>query len=169
VTPDIDDEKQRLRAEAKRRRAAAAAAAGGAGAALCRRLISALDDGSIPLAPGAAVSAYWPKGDELDPRPAMAALAARGHPIGLPVVAGRGAPLMFRRWAPGDRLEPAGFGLSEPAGAAARASATAAASTTGPWPGSATRAARSPWASPMPARRCPPCPRVPATGRSTGS
>jgi 5-formyltetrahydrofolate cyclo-ligase len=116
VTPDIDDEKQRLRAEAKRRRAAAAAAAGGAGAALCRRLISALDDGSIPLAPGAAVSAYWPKGDELDPRPAMAALAARGHPIGLPVVAGRGAPLMFRRWAPGDRLEPAGFGLSEPAG-----------------------------------------------------
>jgi 5-formyltetrahydrofolate cyclo-ligase len=116
VTPDIDDEKRRLRAEAKERRAAAAAAAGGAGAALCRHLIALLDARTIDLPPGAAVSAYWPKGDELDPRPAMEALAARGHPIGLPVVVGRGAPLVFRRWAPGDRLEPAGFGLREPAG-----------------------------------------------------
>jgi 5-formyltetrahydrofolate cyclo-ligase len=116
VTPDIDDEKRRLRAEAKRRRAAAAAAAPGAGEALCRRLIAALDQGTMALARGAAVSAYWPKGDELDPRPAMSALVARGHPIGLPVVAAQAAPLVFRRWAPGDRLEPAGFGLYEPAG-----------------------------------------------------
>ena len=113
VTPDIDDEKMRLRAEAKRRRAAASSS--GAGEALCRRLIAVLDRGTIPLAPGAAVSAYWPKGDELDPRPAMAALVARGHPIGLPVVVAKGAPLVFRRWAPGDRLETAGFGLYEPA------------------------------------------------------
>jgi 5-formyltetrahydrofolate cyclo-ligase len=115
VNPDIDDEKKRLRAEAKRRRAAAAAAASGVGEALCRHLIAALDQGTIPLAQGAAVSAYWPKGDELDPRPAMAALVARGHPIGLPVVVAQAAPLVFRRWAPGDRLEPAGFGLRVPA------------------------------------------------------
>ena len=45
----------------------------------------------------------------------MAALAARGHPIGLPVVVAPGAPLAFRSWRDGDALAPAGFGLYEPA------------------------------------------------------
>ncbi len=106
--------KQRLRAEAKRRRAAAAAAAPEAGEALARRLLEAFEAGEIPLAAGARVSAYWPVGDELDCRPVMQALAERGHEIGLPVVTARATPLTFRRWRPGDRLEPAGFGLQVP-------------------------------------------------------
>ena len=115
MATDLDDIKRRLRAEAKGRRATAAGAAPGAGEAVRRRLFEALDGGAIKLQAGAAVSAYWPKGDELDPRPTMAALTARGNPIGLPVVVARGAPLAFRRWTPGDELAPAGFGLREPA------------------------------------------------------
>jgi 5-formyltetrahydrofolate cyclo-ligase len=114
LTADVDELKRRLRAEAKERRALAAEAAAEAGEAVAWRLIEALKVGAIRLEAGAPVSGYWPKGDELDPRPAMAALAARGHPIGLPVVVAPDAPLAFRRWQPGDGLERAGFGLHEP-------------------------------------------------------
>lgn len=64
---------------------------------------------------GVAVSGFWPIGDEFDPRPLMEALAAKGHRLCLPVVVGKGRPLAFRAWAPGDPLERAGFGLSVPA------------------------------------------------------
>ena len=37
----------------------------------------------------------------------------------MPAVVGRGRPLVFRRWRPGDTLIEAGFGLHEPAGSAA--------------------------------------------------
>ena len=108
----LHDEKRRLRAEAKRQRAAAA------DPVACRRLCACLGEAiaerRIVLAPGASVSAYWPKGDEVDLRPAMTALSGQAHPIGLPVVTGLGAPLLFRLWAPGDRLVEAGFGLMEP-------------------------------------------------------
>ncbi len=115
MTTDLHELKRRLRSEAKRRRAEAAAGASTAGAAVARRLTELLESGVVRLKAGAAVSGYWPKGDELDPRPAMAALAARGHPLGLPVVVAPGAPLAFRAWRKGDDLTPAGFGLHEPA------------------------------------------------------
>ena len=106
----LDEEKRRLRPQAKQQRARAAATAGDAAAKVAAR---ALEDGRLPA--GHTVSAYWPKGDELDPRPLMAALDALDHEIGLPVVVRPGAPLLFRRWRPGDDLEPAGYGLREPA------------------------------------------------------
>jgi len=46
------------------------------------------------------------------------ALDRRGHPIALPVVRGRGQPLVFRRWQPEDTLEARPMGLSEPSPAA---------------------------------------------------
>lgn len=49
-------------------------------------------------APGAAISGYWPLGDEIDPRPLLTALRLRGCAIGLPVTGPKGAPLIFRRW-----------------------------------------------------------------------
>jgi 5-formyltetrahydrofolate cyclo-ligase len=67
---------------------------------------------------GRTVSGYWPLAEELDPRPLMLALEARGHALALPVVVRRGEPLAFRRWRSGDALVPAGFGLSVPAPAA---------------------------------------------------
>jgi len=110
MTTTLDEDKGRLRADAKRRRAAAAAEAGEEAAdAVCRNLLAA-----VTLPAGAVVSAYWPMASELDPRPLMAALAGAGHPIVLPVVLGRDRPLAFRAWSPGDALEPAGFGTQVP-------------------------------------------------------
>jgi len=58
--------------------------------------------GSFP--PGGAVSAFHPTGEEIDVLPALAWFAAQGHPTALPVVPGRGKPLRFRAWKPGDPL-----------------------------------------------------------------
>jgi 5-formyltetrahydrofolate cyclo-ligase len=64
---------------------------------------------------GAIIAGYWPMGDEMDPRPLMLALAARGHALALPVTPPRGQPLGFRAWAPGEGLRPGPMGTSEPA------------------------------------------------------
>ncbi|MGF1628497.1 MAG: 5-formyltetrahydrofolate cyclo-ligase [Kiloniellaceae bacterium] len=113
----IQDAKRRLRAAARTARAAAAAADRAAGspaaAALRDRVLAA-----VPLVPGKVVSAYWPIGEEIDPRPLMAALAARGLLLALPALRGAGQPLDFRAWRPGDALQPAGFGTQEPLAAA---------------------------------------------------
>jgi 5-formyltetrahydrofolate cyclo-ligase len=67
-----------------------------------------------PLEPAWPVSGFWPIGEEIDVKPLLAELDRQGHPIGLPVVIKRGAPLRFRRWRPGDRLTTTHFGLSVP-------------------------------------------------------
>lgn len=102
--------KEELRAEAKAARARIAPEAASAAARAVRDRVLAAK--LVP--PGAVVSGFWPIGDEFDPRPLMEALAAAGHRLCLPVVVGRGRPLAFRAWAPGDPLERAGFGLSVP-------------------------------------------------------
>lgn len=105
-------------AEAKRAlRAAAARARDAAHAALVATAGAALRDkfmATIAAPEGVVVSGYWPIGSEIDPRPVLAQLHARGHVCGLPVVEGRGKPLLFRRWRPGEALVPARFGLSVP-------------------------------------------------------
>lgn len=67
------------------------------------------------LAPGAIVAGYAPIRSELDPYPLMHALQARGAALALPVVTGRGKPLLFRRWTFGDPLVAGHFGILEPA------------------------------------------------------
>jgi 5-formyltetrahydrofolate cyclo-ligase len=52
---------------------------------------------------GRALSGYMPMRGEIDPLPAMAAAAAHG-PVAVPVIQGRGLPLLFRRWTPGCAL-----------------------------------------------------------------
>ncbi len=89
-----------------RRKAAFAADAGGR---LAARFLAA-----HRLPPGTAVSAYWPMGSELDPRPLLHRLDADGQICLLPVVVGRGQPLLFRRWRPGSRLLEAGFKVMTP-------------------------------------------------------
>lgn len=59
--------------------------------------------------PGARVALYAPLRGELDCVPLALMLSRAGHPLALPVVTARNAPLRFRRWMPGDALE-AGFG-----------------------------------------------------------
>jgi 5-formyltetrahydrofolate cyclo-ligase len=58
---------------------------------------------------------YWPIRGEADPLPLLAKLAAAGLPTALPVTAGRGKPLLFRCWNPGDPLVDGPLGLREPA------------------------------------------------------
>lgn len=67
------------------------------------------------IAAGARVSAYLAIGSELDPAPLMAALAAKGCVGLMPVVVGRGQPLLFRRWRAGDALVPGPLGTRMPA------------------------------------------------------
>ena len=100
--PDLVAAKAEVRAAAIRRRADADPALG---SALAQHL---LDAWSPPA--GAAVAGFWPIRDEIDIRPLLHALAARGHPIGLPVTPRRGLPLSFRRWTPGAHLLPGRFG-----------------------------------------------------------
>jgi 5-formyltetrahydrofolate cyclo-ligase len=111
ATDGAIDAKRALRAEARARRRAAAAALppAQAGAAAAENFF-----GAIPVPAGAVVSGYWPMADEMDPRPILHRLAAAGHVIGLPVVIGRGAPLVFRRWHPGTDLVAGTFGVMTP-------------------------------------------------------
>lgn len=109
MTTTLDEDKAALRKIAGRRRKAAAAAAQDAAAGLKRQF-----ERLPPPASGIAVSGYWPIGSEIDPRPILESFVGQGHKVGLPVVIGQGQPLLFRQWRPGDRLEPAGFGLQEP-------------------------------------------------------
>jgi 5-formyltetrahydrofolate cyclo-ligase len=106
----IADAKHALRKEARARRLTLQRAAGeGAGALAAEHFIRALT-----LAEGAVVSGYWPVGDEFDTRPLLERLHRSGHPCCLPVVAGKGKPLAFRRWEPGDALVPAALGIPVP-------------------------------------------------------
>jgi 5-formyltetrahydrofolate cyclo-ligase len=59
-----------------------------------------------------SVSGFWPIRSEIDVKPLLEALHARGQTICLPVLA-RPA-MVFRVWRPGDELVRRGFGLSEP-------------------------------------------------------
>ena len=71
------------------------------------------------LPPGDPVALYAAVGSELDPAPLARAMLAAGRTLCLPVAIERGAPLIFRRWSPGEPLEmdvagcPAPLPLSE--------------------------------------------------------
>jgi len=67
-----------------------------------------------PFALPATVSGFWPIKDEIDIRPLMIELVNAGCQLALPVVQGRGLPLVFRAWRPGDGLEAGVFGTLQP-------------------------------------------------------
>ena len=61
------------------------------------------------------VSGFIPLKSEIDVRPLMRKLAEMGAKLALPVVVGRGEPLVMRAWAFGAPLKGGGWGISEPA------------------------------------------------------
>lgn len=67
----------------------------------------------------ATVAGYMPIGDELDPRPAMAALAASGYLVCVPVVEARGRPLAFHLWTPDAATAPGTYRIAVPVAAEA--------------------------------------------------
>jgi len=70
---------------------------------------------AIGAAAGLTVGIYWPFRGELDLRPLMAELIAAGGRIALPMVVAKGAPLVFRSWAPGEKLEKGVWNIPVPA------------------------------------------------------
>ncbi len=113
MTPDskisLQEEKKALRKALRTRRASAAAQTGLAG----ERLSGALS-ATLSLSETAMVAGYLPIGDEIDVLPALAAWRASGHGIAMPVVVGRGQPLQFRQWRPGDALADGPLGTKHP-------------------------------------------------------
>jgi len=87
-----------------------------------RKRLSGLDvtvafrvaDHAEDLPPAAVVAVYRAIGTELDAAPLAAALVAAGRELCLPVVVEPDAPMIFRRWAPGEPLEPDLVGVPAP-------------------------------------------------------
>jgi 5-formyltetrahydrofolate cyclo-ligase len=73
----------------------------------------------IALPQAAIIGGYVRFRSEIDPAPLMAWLAAHGARLALPRIEGE-AGLVFRAYAPGDRLEKSQFGVLEPRAAAQR-------------------------------------------------
>jgi len=105
----IQESKATLRREAMARRDALPADArkAAAGAIAAREF-------PLVVAPGTIVSGFMPLKSEINPLPLMQKLAQAGAQLALPVVAGRGKPLIMRAWRPGEELAAGVWGLREP-------------------------------------------------------
>ena len=68
----------------------------------------------VAVASDTIVSGYMPMGSELDPRPLMRRLAGAGASLALPVVVGRGVPLLMRAYAFGHALVNGVWGIRVP-------------------------------------------------------
>ena len=103
------DAKAELRREALARRDALPAALRQAAAETIASREFPLD-----LRPGLIVSGFSAIGSEINPLPLMRRLADRGARFALPVVIGRGRPLVLRAWAFGEPLGKGIWGIREP-------------------------------------------------------
>jgi 5-formyltetrahydrofolate cyclo-ligase len=92
---DTDDPKAALRRRAFDARKAAFAEAAVHVPQATAHLLDRIGD-----ARGRVVSGYMPIRTEIDPVPAMVALHDAGARLCVPVIEGRGLPLMFREWTP---------------------------------------------------------------------
>src|SRR5262245_62415650 len=72
----------------------------------------------LRIEPGVIVSGFSPMKSEINPVPLMRKLADNGARLALPVIAGRGKPLIMRAWNFGDPLVSGQWGISEPKGEA---------------------------------------------------
>jgi 5-formyltetrahydrofolate cyclo-ligase len=68
----------------------------------------------VPVKAGAIVSAYSPMRSEVNPVPLMRKVADAGAQLALPVVQGRGKPLIMRAWSFGAPLVSGVWGIKEP-------------------------------------------------------
>lgn len=82
------------------------------GTALATHVLAA---GIIPG--GAVVAGYWPMPHEIDVRPLLEILAARGQTLCLPETTAPGTPLRFRAFAPGARMVRGRYNTRHPEGA----------------------------------------------------
>jgi 5-formyltetrahydrofolate cyclo-ligase len=80
------------------------------------RAAEAIATRAFPLAiePGQIVSGFSPLKTEINPIPLMRKLADAGAQLALPVVAGKGKPLIMRAWRFGEPLASGVWGIREP-------------------------------------------------------
>ena len=69
----------------------------------------------MAIAPGTIVSGFFPLKTEINPIPLLRVLAGAGARLALPVVMGRGKPLLMRAFAFGDELVSGVWDIREPA------------------------------------------------------
>ena len=111
MSPDpIFDTKKRLRSAARLARAEAFRRHG----AEAGQRIAGHGIAFAGIAPPALVSGFLPIGEEIDPLPLLEKLASAGFGLALPVMTGKGAPLLFRAWKPQDALTEVTWGIREP-------------------------------------------------------
>ncbi|MFQ5974423.1 MAG: 5-formyltetrahydrofolate cyclo-ligase [Alphaproteobacteria bacterium] len=114
IIPSIGKAKRELRAAARARRAELGAERGAtASSAVVSRFLET-EALAAEVIPDHAVAGYAPINDELDPTPLLRRLGEAGMTTALPVTAGKDRPLVFRRWAPGDRLVTGEFAVPVP-------------------------------------------------------
>ncbi len=70
----------------------------------------------MPPQPGAVVAGFWPMPGEIDIRPLLIELDARGHRVLLPETPPLGQKLIFRHWHPGAAMVRERFGTHRPDG-----------------------------------------------------
>jgi len=68
----------------------------------------------VIVKPGMIVSGFSPLKTEINPIPLMRRLADAGAQLALPVVAGKGKPLIMRAWRFGEPLDSGVWGIREP-------------------------------------------------------
>ena len=68
----------------------------------------------LSVGPGVVVSGYSPLKTEISPLPLLRRCADAGARLALPVVTGRGHPLIMRAWSFGAPLRPGVWGIREP-------------------------------------------------------
>lgn len=76
--------------------------------------VIAARDFPVPVPKGAIVSAFSPMKSEINPIPLMRKLFDAGAQLALPVIVGRGKPLIMRAWKFGDPFKAGQWGIREP-------------------------------------------------------
>ncbi len=113
--PDIKQRKRQLRLEAEAHRQTLKPLCPMAGAQVADRLLQQVRaQEPAAWAPGGVVSSYHQRGSEMDMDALNEALVVAGYDLALPVVLGRGHPLAFRRYRPGDALIKGVLDVMEP-------------------------------------------------------
>jgi 5-formyltetrahydrofolate cyclo-ligase len=107
--PSIDDLKKTTRRDAVARR-------DGLPAADRAKAAETIAARPFPIAikPGMVVSGFSSLKSEINPVPLMRKLADQGAQLALPVVAGKGQPLIMRAWSFGEPLDSGVWGIREP-------------------------------------------------------
>ncbi|MBC6440266.1 MAG: 5-formyltetrahydrofolate cyclo-ligase [Rhodospirillales bacterium] len=106
---DTNDKKAALRARCLERRKALHAAQPQAGEMACDHFLN-----SPGFPDEAPVAAYLPVRDEFDVMPFAEVAEMLGHPVGMPVVKGKGRPLTFLEWTPDMDLVEGALGIPTP-------------------------------------------------------